>query len=297
MSNLSISQMLTGLLITLWGVYPTLTECWPYGKVMCQVQAVIRGSLRQNSALTLVLIAFERYVAQVDMDMYNILFSKPLTVLYIVLIWLISLSIFVVIVFPYHGFFLSITSFSVCEPHYHSLRMLVFSSCTFYFSTTMVLMYCYGTIYHSQKLKMKNRKALFSALPLMIGSSLASQPVRFSEEAENVSSLVRSLSAISMSFIILVTPWSILQVITSVTMEQVTKVNNNVLPTKSSLQPPPSLDFTVNLLFSCSHLLCPLLFWLLNPVIRRAMDRSLYQAVSNRYNLLSVNRYDISFIN
>ena len=34
-------------------------------------------------------------------------------------------------------------------------------------------------------------------------------------------SLTRSLSAISLTFIILVTPWSILQVITSVTMQQV----------------------------------------------------------------------------
>ena len=88
----------------------------------------------------------------------------------------------------------------------------------------MALMYCYGSIYHSQKLKLKSRKALFSALPMMIGSSIASQPVRLSEEAENVSSLVRSLSAISLTFIILVTPWSILQVITSVTMDEVSTV-------------------------------------------------------------------------
>jgi hypothetical protein len=99
--------------------------------------------------------------------------------------------------------------------------MLVFSTCIFYFPTTMVLLYCYGTIYHSQKLKMKNRRALVSALPMMIGSAVARRPINLSEEAESMASLVRSLSAISLSFIILVTPWSILQVITSVTREQV----------------------------------------------------------------------------
>ena len=45
----------------------------------------------------------------------------------------------------------------VCEPHYESVQVLILTSCVFYFPTTMLLMYCYGTIYHSQKLKMKNR--------------------------------------------------------------------------------------------------------------------------------------------
>ena len=45
----------------------------------------------------------------------------------------------------------------VCEPHYESVQVLIMTSCVFYFPTTMLLMYCYGTIYHSQKLKMKNR--------------------------------------------------------------------------------------------------------------------------------------------
>ena len=132
-----------------------------------------------------------------------------------------STTIYIYIVFNLHGVYLSVTAFSVCEPYFHSLRILVLSSCIFYFPTTMVLLYCYGTIYQSQKLKMKNRRALVSALPMLIASKVASRPIQLSMEAEVMASLVRSLSAISLSYIILVTPWSILQVITSVTMEQV----------------------------------------------------------------------------
>jgi uncharacterized BrkB/YihY/UPF0761 family membrane protein len=209
------------MLITMWGVYPTLTECWPYGETVCQLQAVLRGSLRQQTAFSLVLIALERYTAQVDMDMSRAVFSKHLTILYIIVTWLTSIFIYSIIVFHPHGFYLSISSFSVCEPYYRSLRMLVLTSCIFYFPTTMLLMYCYGTIYQSQKLKMKNRKALFSALPMLIGSSVASRPIQLSQEADSAASLVRCLSAISLTFIIVVTPWSILQVITSVTMDQV----------------------------------------------------------------------------
>ena len=212
---------MTGMMITMVGVYPTLTECWPHGKFLCQLQAVLRGSLRQQTAFTLVMIALVRYTAQVNMDLSKSVFSKNLTKFYVIFIWLTSITLYMMIVFYLHGFYLSISSFSVCEPYYHSLRMLVFSSCIFYFPTTMVLMYCYGTIYHSQKLKMKNRRALVSALPMLIASTVARRPVQLSVEAESLASLVRSLSAISLSFIILVTPWSILQVITSVTMEQV----------------------------------------------------------------------------
>ena len=155
------------------------------------------------------------------MDMAKTIFSRPLTVFYIIITWLASIFIYTFIVFHPHGYYLSISSFSVCEPYYRSLRMLVLTSCIFYFPTTMLLMYCYGTIYQSQRLKMKNRKALFSALPSLIGSTMANRPIRLSQEEDNKESLIRSLSAISLTFIIVVTPWSILQVITSVTMEQV----------------------------------------------------------------------------
>ena len=206
------------MFLTMWGVYPTLTECWPYGKIFCKLQAVLRGSLRLHTAFSLVAIAFERYTAQVNMDMHDTVFSWPLTIIYIIFIWVASFSVYTIIVFNSNGFYLSISSFSVCEPYYHSLKMLVLTSCIFYFPTTMVMMYCYGTIYHSQKLKMKNREALFSALPAL---AKVRRPLQLGAEVESLNSMVRSLSAVSLCFIIMVTPWSILQVITSVTRETV----------------------------------------------------------------------------
>ena len=75
----------------------------------------------------------------------------------------------------------------------------------------------------------------------------------------------RSLSAMSLTFIIMVTPWAILQVITSVTMEQ----------------PLSSIDFTVNILFTSYNYLGPFIFWLLNPRMRRSADLALYNLVRN----------------
>ena len=78
---------MTGMMITMMGVYPSLTEFWPHGKFMCQLQAVLRGSLRQQTAFILVMIALERYIAQVNMDMSKAVFSKSLTIFYIIFIW------------------------------------------------------------------------------------------------------------------------------------------------------------------------------------------------------------------
>ena len=105
----------------------------------------------------LVLISVERYLVQVVADLYAAVFSARRTLLYILLSLASSVGLYSVIVFLRGGFYLSVSAFSVCEPHYESVQMLILTSCLFYFPTTMVLMYCYGTIYHSQKLKMKNR--------------------------------------------------------------------------------------------------------------------------------------------
>ena len=61
-------------------------------------------------------------------------------------------------------------------------RLLVLTSCIFYFPTTMVLMYCYGSIYHSQKRKLKNRTVLRSTLPMFVGATLANRPLQVCTE-------------------------------------------------------------------------------------------------------------------
>ena len=98
---------------------------------------------------------------------------------------------------------------------------------------------------------------------MLLGKAAEKRPLKLSVEAETMASLVRSLSAISLTFIIMVTPWAILQVITSVTQDQ----------------PPHILDFIVNLLFTSYNYLSPFIFWLLNPRMRRTTDLALYEVV------------------
>ena len=72
----------------------------------------------------------------------------------------------------------------MCEPYYRSVRVLVLTSCLFYFPTTMLLMFCYGTMFHSQKLRMNNRRALCTALPLLLGRAAATSPRPLTEQEE-----------------------------------------------------------------------------------------------------------------
>ena len=44
-------------------------------------------------------------------------------------------------------------------------------------------------------------------------------------------------------------------------------------------QPPTTLDFTVNILFTSFNFTSPFMLWLLNPRMRRLTDLTLYQMV------------------
>lgn len=75
------------------------------------------------------------------------------------------------IVMPPGGFHFNINGLMVCEPYFISNNILAFAACLFYFPTTMILMYCYGTIFHSAKVKIQYKRAVLTALPFLGGVS------------------------------------------------------------------------------------------------------------------------------
>ena len=70
---------------------------------------------------------------------------------------------------PPGGFHFNINGLLVCEPYFISNNVLALAACFFYFPTTMILMYCYGTIFHSVKVKMRYKKAVLTSLPFVRG--------------------------------------------------------------------------------------------------------------------------------
>ncbi|TMW42189.1 hypothetical protein DOY81_012731, partial [Sarcophaga bullata] len=62
LTSLALNDLTIGLLITPFGLLPALFHCWPYGEIFCQIQALLRGALSQQSAVILVCMAIDRYM-------------------------------------------------------------------------------------------------------------------------------------------------------------------------------------------------------------------------------------------
>ncbi len=82
-----------------------------------------------------------------------------------------SATLYALIVIPPGGFHFNINGLFVCEPYFISNNILALAACLFYFPTTMILMYCYGTIFHSVKVKARYKKAILTSLPFVKGEN------------------------------------------------------------------------------------------------------------------------------
>ena len=80
-------------------------------------------------------------------------------------------TLYALIVVPPGGFHFNINGIVLCEPYFISNNILALAACLFYFPTTMILMYCYGTIFHSVKVRMRYKKALLTSLPFIRGEN------------------------------------------------------------------------------------------------------------------------------
>ena len=99
------------------------------------------------------------------------LFTFQVCTLILFLCIIASTIWYCMIVMPPGGFHFNINGLMVCEPYFISNNVLAFAACLFYFPTTMILMYCYGTIFHSAKVKIQYKRAVLTALPFLGGVS------------------------------------------------------------------------------------------------------------------------------
>jgi hypothetical protein len=72
------------------------------------------------------------------------------------LFWIGSVSVFAVLVLPRGGYYFSASGLVACEPFFFRPSLRILASCLFYFPTTMMLMYCYGSAFHVNKLGLKH---------------------------------------------------------------------------------------------------------------------------------------------
>merc|ERR1719510_2482445 len=116
-------------------------------------------------------------------------------------------------------------------------------------------MYCYGTIFHSDKVKIRYKKAVLTSLPFLGGVSqdhidhIAKQILENKKICDATS---KSAAAISLVFIIFNTPWAVQQVITACTRTIA----------------PPFIDFVGSWSSNTHRFWTPIIYWLFNEAFR-----------------------------
>ncbi|KAM7345395.1 uncharacterized protein ACRADG_011716 isoform 1-T3 [Cochliomyia hominivorax] len=334
LTSLALNDLTIGLLITPFGLLPALFHCWPYGEIFCQIQALLRGALSQQSAVILVCMAIDRYMCALHPRRYYQHSSKKGCVAILSLTWIISLTIFGFLVLP-KGYYFNNTGLMACEPFYSKPSYRILATCAFYFPTTMVLMYCYGSSFHMSRFRLNDPTMPLTAAahhpayqhhplhhyhhhqhthphlhhyhhrdsggsssggggmitpggpggassgggggantpssmlpntPVMNLSMAMSMGLGINTPANTITKKIvpiqeknssgstsRSMATISLGFIVMVTPWTIQEIVTACTGSKL----------------PPFLDFVVTWTALSNSFWNPFMYWLLNADFRR----------------------------
>lgn len=94
--------------------------------------------------------------------------------------WIMSVTLFSILVLPRGGYYFNSSGMVACEPFYSQAAIRILAACGFYFPTTMILMYCYGSAFHVNKLRLKKTGC----------NTIASPEERGSASIEKVSSTI-----------------------------------------------------------------------------------------------------------
>ncbi|KYM88880.1 Trace amine-associated receptor 7a [Atta colombica] len=335
LTSLASNDLAIGLLVTPFGFLPAVYGCWPYGEVVCQIQALLRGALTQQSAVILVCMAIDRYVCMLHPHRYHKHSSKG-CVAVMSTTWIASVAIFGVLVLPRGGYYFNGSGLLACDPFFARASLRILACCCFYFPTTMVLMYCYGSAFHVNKLRLKRvvcvntpevvsgghieRVNRYAPLPLFspptrifrVGRILRQNGLSARARWQNgelqgplgllspndyvnqsslressflarlvaherrlSTSASRTMAAMSLGFIVMVTPWTIQEVVAACT----------------GSKPPPFLDFLATWLALSNSFWNPFLYWLLNNHFRRISREFLYTKILCRSKPLGTKQH------
>ncbi|XP_055312764.1 5-hydroxytryptamine receptor 1D [Sitodiplosis mosellana] len=271
LTSLALNDFAIGILITPLGILPALFHCWPYGEIFCQIQALLRGALCQQSAVILICMAVDRYMCALHAEKYQMHSSKKGCVALLSLTWTLCLTVFGFLVLP-KGYYFNETGLLICEPFYSKPSYRILATCSLYFPTTMILMYCYGSSFHASRLRLviatpsammqQTRSIAMSQTetvtrPIAVaGNTILPSPTEKNvdlQERRISGSVSRTMAAMSLGFIVMVTPWSIQEVVAACTGSKL----------------PPFLEFLVTWTAISNSFWNPFLYWLLNAHFRR----------------------------
>ncbi|CAG9864093.1 unnamed protein product [Phyllotreta striolata] len=262
LTSLASNDFAMGLFVTPFAIVPSLRHCWPYGELVCQIQALLRGAISQQSAVILICMAMDRYICMLYPARYHKHSSKKGCVALISMTWVMSVALFSVLVLPRGGFYFNPTGMVACEPFYSRASVRILAACGFYFPTTMILMYCYGSAFHVNKLRLRRSAggSRASGRHREDYEGCSSTEKLITQERRLSTTASRTMAAMSLGFIVLVTPWTIQEVVAACT----------------GTRAPAALDFLATWMALSNSFWNPFLYWLLNNHFRRISREMLF---------------------
>ncbi|XP_066248611.1 trace amine-associated receptor 8c [Euwallacea similis] len=255
LTSLACNDLAMGLCVTPFAILSSLRNCWPYAEIVCQVQALLRGAISQQSAVILICMAMDRYYCMLHPQEYHKQSSRKAWFIIIISItWVGSMALFSVLVIKHGGFYFNATGMHACEPFYPKASLRILAACGFYFPTTMILMYCYGSAFDVNKLGFKKPSIGCSSTVSSAEVQQTSSIEKLIDQERKLSLVCsRTMAAMSLGFIVLVTPWTIQEVVAACTGSRA----------------PPALDFIATWMALSNNFWYPFIYWTLNNHFRR----------------------------
>jgi len=140
----------TGAIRLVFGIVPFIVSCWPFGRVICEAQTVLLTALHQHYPLMIIAMAIDRYLSVDSTVQYIKTCSSRLIGLMILSSFLGCVIVTSLSVIPTKEYFFDEQGSKVCAPFFASQNVKILTVCVYFFVPTMSLMYCYGSVFHSQ---------------------------------------------------------------------------------------------------------------------------------------------------
>lgn len=83
-----------------------------------------------------------------------------------------QLAVSISLLFSYTGYYFNSTGLLACEPFFSKPSYRILATCAFYFPTTMVLMYCYGSSFHANRYRLATTASSAFVAPAAIAEKV-----------------------------------------------------------------------------------------------------------------------------
>ncbi|XP_013777295.1 beta-2 adrenergic receptor-like [Limulus polyphemus] len=251
MTSLACTDLAVGLFVTPLSVYPALYRCWPFGGFVCAVEALLISALFHESTLSLVCIAIDRYICIVLPLRYNSVMTKKVCITMIAVSWILSTSVYCMMIYPSGEFKFDSQGILVCEPNYTNTNIIILATVLFYFPPLVVILYCYYTIFSVAQKQLRSVQAAPCSVYNELNRCSTVQRFQAKEKLKQYRTAV-TLGAIALGFLLAVTPWTLTTLVSSCLEKQLSS----------------TVEFTVTWVAVSNSFWNPIIYGMLNKSFR-----------------------------